>query len=344
MVVQWDARTGKRLREFSGHSFDIPAIAASSDGTKLFTCGYRVCKMWALDGDSNPTVKQTPNGFNAEIAIDMSPDGKLLASRSAVWSVDTGKLEFQFEPQDVTEVAFSPDGANLVAAGPRATRVYDVTTHRLLADQPTVGEGRHDYVRAIDFLPDGKTIVTAEGEEIVLRDLRTAKQQHVISGHTNVVYDVKSVEGGSKLASLGLDGTIRIWDLESRKQLAQFSIEPLGMSLVVFDDGQRIGCRAKDGRTMVWDVATRERTSVVSKGNSLSGSDLAVTPDGKTAAAPLQWNQPGLAMLNVATGEPLVEFPMSDDSHVEFVRFSRDGSSLLAITSDDKIWTWQAKR
>jgi WD40 repeat protein len=134
------ARTGETVREFRGHRNSIRDITLSSDGQYAASCG-------------GPSASPQ----SGRVADDCSV---------RVWNVGTGHLLWlrQESPYTRQAVAFSPDGARVVAGGnDRTVRVYETTSGWELAclDCPAA-------VLCVAVSPDGKSIL-AGGEDGVLR-------------------------------------------------------------------------------------------------------------------------------------------------------------------------------
>jgi tricorn protease-like protein len=84
---------------------------------------------------------------------------------------------------------------------------------------------------------------------------------------------------GQRVASASLDGTVRVWDTSSGRQLLKLEGQT-GLPLAVTPDGQRIVTGSEDGTVRVWD-AVRGCELRQLKGHSSSVLSVAVTPDGQ---------------------------------------------------------------
>ncbi len=79
--------------------------------------------------------------------------------------------------------------------------------------------------------------------------------------HSGTVRGVAVDPTGRTIASVGSDGTLRLWDLQRRRQLAVLEDDQDGLNAVAFSrDGAKVAAGGSDGQVRVFDVATRRRT------------------------------------------------------------------------------------
>ncbi len=148
------------------------------------------------------------------------------------------------------------------------------------------------------------------------------------------------------LATASTDGTVRLWDVASRRPLG----EPLtghsdGVRSVAFSpDGAMLATASADGTVRLWDVASRRPLGDPLTGHSDGVLSVAFSPDGAMLATASA--DETVRLWDVASRQPLGE-PLTGHTHgVNEVAFSPDGA-LLATASDDetaRLWavpgTW----
>ncbi len=168
-----------------------------------------------VDVQSSAKVLVLAKAMDAVNDIAFGPEGKLLASACqdgtvTIWG-KPGALRYG---SAFTAVAYSPDGQMLVAGSSDGTVMsesWSVPAH--------VGK-----INAIAFAPDSKLFATAGDDgAILLWDAATGKQLaprlvHSFRGVSGISFS----QDGTTLASAGLlDGTIKLWDMKSRKEIVQ---------------------------------------------------------------------------------------------------------------------------
>ena len=93
--------------------------------------------------------------------------------------------------------------------------------------------------------------------------------------------DVAFSPDGGRLASVSHDGTLRLWEVATGREIAVAAATALAVEAVAFSpDGRRIATGGDDGTVRLWDAHTG-RPLGVCRGHSAAVRALAFSPDGK---------------------------------------------------------------
>jgi WD40 repeat protein/serine/threonine protein kinase len=212
-----------------------------------------------------------------------------------------------------------------------AYRRRDLPTLRALFHVP---EGVQ--YRAVDFSPDGKTLLMASRDGTAsLWNVATGQPAGPSFPHPGGVLAVAFRADGRCVATGGKDQTARLWEVATG--------QPLGLPLphqgevraVAFSpDGKALLTGSADHRAQLWDVATGRplgppllhQGAVQSVDFSLNG-ELLLT--GSTDRMARLWE--------TATGKP-VGSPLEHDAEVHAVALNPDGQTLLTGANRAELW------
>jgi len=161
MVLVWDARSGRRIRTFTGWDFSIAGVALSPDGRLVAgLSGLGILRVLDIPLGALIFSAQATTGEGRSVAF--SPDGTEVATSAgdgvAVWRVPSGKLVERLRGAgSVGAVAFSPDGTQIATGGDDGTaRIWDAAS-----GQATLAlTGHTGALTGVAWSPDGTRLAT----------------------------------------------------------------------------------------------------------------------------------------------------------------------------------------
>jgi WD40 repeat protein/DNA-binding SARP family transcriptional activator len=240
----------------------ISAIAFGPDGKRLAVGGERPAPV-LVDVASNKVTRMRGGHDGGVVSVAFDPKGRRLVTggndrRAIVWNVETSEqlLELRQPGDDdfnETSAAWSPDG-NLVATAGGAGKVviWRVSDRK----QMTTLQADPLWVSSVAFSPDGSLIATGglADKHAILWDVATGKPVGRLP-HPTTVVEVTFDPAGRTLATAAGDGTVRLWDVASLRQIGLALPGPERWSILGFDPGgDHLVALYDNGTALVWDV------------------------------------------------------------------------------------------
>lgn len=252
-VILWDLDSRRALRTFVGHGGAVMGVAYAPDGRKIVSGSWDAsARIW--DVNTGQELRKITGAWKAVKGVAFSPDSRSILFSSDDNKVhycdaDSGRLVISLEghTDQVQSVMFSPDGRMALSGGDDSTvRIWDLNSGRELR----CFGGHSDSVTSVAFAPNSRWILSGSSDNTArLWDVQTGKELRRFGGHANWVNTVSfypavprimTGSGGeianSKFAD-GADTTVRIWDLQTEKELYRFDKHKATVTCAVFAPG-----------------------------------------------------------------------------------------------------------
>lgn len=263
----WQVDTGKLLYTFPGPPDGnttlndlIEAIAITPDGKTLVTAAPQQIQIRELETgnilhwlEGSEFVKLTTDG---KTLIGFHKGDKPTAD-VGVWELSSGKL-LRTIPANIETVGLgypvdiTADGKTLVVANSSYSNqieVLDINTGKLLQ---SFGDNKGKRVTTLAVTPDGKTLITAQNNNLQLWDMNTKK----------VVKTIPNVGAVHTLL-----------------------VTPDSQTFISQGEGMQIDSTQTNDGLYIWQVSTGKKLLTWKKPPKFSHTQVALSPDGKTLAA-----------------------------------------------------------
>ena len=194
------------------------------------------------------------------------------------------------------------------------------------------------YFHSAAFSPDGTNLAIGSGGGVFLHNALTTGYitffRHTegnISGNHSVVFS----PDGTLLASGSADGTIKLWNVETKENIATFEGHTDRIFSVEFSpDGTLLASGSWDSTIKLWNVATKENTATL-EGHTDRIFSVEFLPDGTLASS----STDGTVKLWDVTTKAQIATIETGHTGSSGVAFSPDGTTLASSNRyASKLW------
>lgn len=297
----WDVSTGMCLKILHGHTRWVLSVRFNStDSTLVSSGGDCDIRLWNIT--KGICIKILKGHIRSVCSVRFSPNGKTLVSGGhdcliKLWDVDTGDCikTFGGHKNTVFSISFSPDGGTI------ATGSWDYSVRLWDVEQGTcikVLQGHTSEVKSVIFSNKGENIISSSmdagvrwwdvNKGVCIRTLRgenartlSVKFKPAFSEEINC----KLYESNSTLATAGLDGSIRLWDITSGycTRILQGHTDWV-WSISFSPNADILASGSCDRNIKLWDINTGQSIATLS-GHLSKVKSVTFSPDGKILAS-----------------------------------------------------------
>jgi WD40 repeat protein len=263
-------------------------------------------------------------------------------------------------PPSFHAAAFSPDGA-LLAASDSSDNLYLIDVNR--RSFKTISPESYDsdgYVFSMAFSPDGNLLAVLS-RTVRIIDMKTLLQIVAFEGHGNAYFwDVRGANSmafapsGKVIASAGTDGTVKIWEPETGREILSWSTSKEGVYGIAFSpDGRILATASGDGVLRLWESRSgTELASFEARGIPVftsDGSELAIANPAYAELrmfSELSAESSSRSKITVSDPTDMIILPYFSFRPHEAIfprdaTFREDDGALLMSLGPTVIWNWR---
>ncbi len=344
-VMCWNAASGEALATIENPDHWIHSLAFSPDDDQLATAGRSgVVRLWYVAKFSPEHKLLAATGAMRDIAY--SPDGKSLATVGSDCVVTSWNLQSLDHRE--THIARSTE-ATAIAFSPADDRCAVLYKGRYIALHDLVNEPgmrkidgrRHKLDEVLDFSTDGRRLVyTREnGKRLAIEDVSAAEVE-VLPLNASPFQRACFLPDGRRIAATDADGTISLWDVESRARIAAQNTDQRMLPIdVAYSGRENLILTGGHGGVRCWDPdSLNERAAMPGMSDRVCA--MALSRDEQLLAAgafngSVQiWDLPRRRPLTLLGGFRVA---------VECVSFSPDGKTLAAVADNSAVHLWDTR-
>jgi WD40 repeat protein len=356
----WSTSSDKEILTLKGHTDSVTNLAFSPDGKFLASGGKDgTVRVWSVTTGQQVTSLDLGNKYYLISALAFSPDGKTLAVLGnneqpdfyTLWSVGDWKQLASFAVDSAGyagSIAFDAENGAM-AAGVTQEEETVLSFFNLLNGQKltSLDIGIRVYPLTsgyfpLVFSPTGKVIAAVDGDKknnIVLWNRTDGKKLATIQVQAEEVANLAFSFDSQMLAFVTATGEVKIWSLNTQKELYSFKTLSRHTSLAFSPDGKQLVSGDEQGTIKFWSLENGKELKTI-QGNRQAINAVAFNPNNTDFAS---GNDEGLIKIfAVPSGKELITIKAFSGA-CKALAFSPDGKTLASGGEENSIKFWSVE-
>lgn len=338
----WDADTGKNLAEFKHNQF-VYFAAFSPDGTRLVTASAglvtgspdKAVQVW--DVGTAKELTQPLSSTDYVMTAAFSPDGERIVTGAKNGFVVIREVKEPTKPlgvmtltDPVDRVSFVDNGSRILTVSAGAAQLWEAATaKRVPMTAKAHWQGNPSFSQGGRY----RLILSSHDHAARLRDEATGKPRSLATGK---VESASLSRGAHRVAAVGLDKVVRVWDTASSKPLSLDESASVTRVWLSPDENLVLGLDKQTAR--IWDAHTGKPLTGIMR-HDAEISFAAFSPSGRSIVTAS--NDKTVRTWDTTTGKVRGEFREHTDVPLH-AAFSPDEKLVVSSGQDNKARLWDA--
>jgi WD40 repeat protein len=239
---------------------------------------------------------------------------------------------------DVTSVAFSPDGMIIVSGSDdRTIIVWDAYSGNLVHSF----HDHEDIASSVAFSMDGTCILSCCSKAVTKWDTHTGAlmHKHALDIGGDIYIRAPFSTNGAQIVSGSFDGTVRILDAQSGAVMLHLNGHHNGVGCVAISPNGAHFASCSYGTMRIWDTRSGALVHCI-EAHDESMDCVAFSPESTRIVS---GSDDDTVRLWDVTSGTLIRAFNTHRNPVHSVAFSPDGTRIVSGCWDGTVWVWNAK-